>query len=203
MDDSHFNSSYFWSPVPTVQGQVEATLLLELSWNTHGIVEYAMGKDSLELIITLTVYGNTLNIVLHQTMIWPWTCFFLITPSNNLRLFGEVGLTSHKSYLTVSAWWGEGWLDHTITPVPLLSHLLNPSLFLCFHLLFASHHAFVLSSLPLPSSPSPVFSRNGSNPSLTPTFHSPHPALWHLLPASLLSFPFLFHPSCFINVTLI
>uniref|UniRef100_A0A672YPW6 Zinc finger protein 384 like n=1 Tax=Sphaeramia orbicularis TaxID=375764 RepID=A0A672YPW6_9TELE len=30
MDDSHFNSSYFWSPVPTVQGQVETSLLLEL-----------------------------------------------------------------------------------------------------------------------------------------------------------------------------
>lgn len=29
MEDSHFNSSYFWSPVPTVQGQVE-TLLLDL-----------------------------------------------------------------------------------------------------------------------------------------------------------------------------
>lgn len=31
MDDSHFNSSYFWCPVPTVQGQVEAILLLEHS----------------------------------------------------------------------------------------------------------------------------------------------------------------------------
>ncbi|XP_034748758.1 zinc finger protein 384a isoform X6 [Etheostoma cragini] len=28
MDDSHFNSSYFWSPVPTVQGQIENTMFL-------------------------------------------------------------------------------------------------------------------------------------------------------------------------------
>uniref|UniRef100_A0A3P8NYS7 C2H2-type domain-containing protein n=1 Tax=Astatotilapia calliptera TaxID=8154 RepID=A0A3P8NYS7_ASTCA len=28
MDDSHFNSSYFWSPVPTVQGQIENAMFL-------------------------------------------------------------------------------------------------------------------------------------------------------------------------------
>ncbi|KAM8841582.1 LOW QUALITY PROTEIN: zinc finger protein 384a [Spinachia spinachia] len=28
MDDSHFNSSYFWSPVPTVQGQLENAMFL-------------------------------------------------------------------------------------------------------------------------------------------------------------------------------
>ncbi|XP_054619478.1 zinc finger protein 384a isoform X5 [Dunckerocampus dactyliophorus] len=28
MDDSHFNSSYFWSPVPTVQGQIESAMFL-------------------------------------------------------------------------------------------------------------------------------------------------------------------------------
>ncbi|KAG5842476.1 hypothetical protein ANANG_G00178030 [Anguilla anguilla] len=29
MEDSHFNSSYFWSPVPTVQGQVWTSPLIE------------------------------------------------------------------------------------------------------------------------------------------------------------------------------
>ncbi|XP_069031954.1 zinc finger protein 384a isoform X2 [Embiotoca jacksoni] len=28
MDDSHFNSSYFWSPVPTIQGQIENAMFL-------------------------------------------------------------------------------------------------------------------------------------------------------------------------------
>ncbi|KAG9355775.1 hypothetical protein JZ751_000616 [Albula glossodonta] len=28
MEDSHFNSSYFWSPVPTVQGQIDNTMFL-------------------------------------------------------------------------------------------------------------------------------------------------------------------------------
>ncbi|CAL8373855.1 unnamed protein product [Boreogadus saida] len=28
MDDSHFNSAYFWSPVPTVQGQIENAMFL-------------------------------------------------------------------------------------------------------------------------------------------------------------------------------
>ncbi|XP_010781652.1 zinc finger protein 384a [Notothenia coriiceps] len=28
MDDSHFNSSYFWSPVHTVQGQIENAMFL-------------------------------------------------------------------------------------------------------------------------------------------------------------------------------
>ncbi|XP_078477922.1 LOW QUALITY PROTEIN: uncharacterized protein LOC144738796 [Lampetra planeri] len=31
MDDSHFNSSYFWSPVPTVQGQIENAMFLSKS----------------------------------------------------------------------------------------------------------------------------------------------------------------------------
>ncbi|XP_077446047.1 zinc finger protein 384a isoform X2 [Stigmatopora argus] len=28
MDESHFNSSYFWSPIPTVQGQIESAMFL-------------------------------------------------------------------------------------------------------------------------------------------------------------------------------
>lgn len=62
----------------------------------------------------------------------------------------------------------EGSLGHMITP--LLSHLFDPSF-----LLSASHHAFFLSSLPLPSSASLSSILHGSNLLSTPILHSPHP----------------------------
>ncbi|XP_034456763.1 zinc finger protein 384a isoform X4 [Hippoglossus hippoglossus] len=37
MDDSHFNSSYFWSPVPTVQGQIENAMFLNKAKEQLGL----------------------------------------------------------------------------------------------------------------------------------------------------------------------
>lgn len=39
MEDSHFNSSYFWSPVPTVPGQVKLQEFTLMSWYTWSCVE--------------------------------------------------------------------------------------------------------------------------------------------------------------------
>lgn len=49
MDDSHFNSSYFWSPVPTVQGQVDnliVGIVLKCTWcNGEAIITLFFGKN--------------------------------------------------------------------------------------------------------------------------------------------------------------
>ncbi|XP_053302230.1 zinc finger protein 384a isoform X1 [Pleuronectes platessa] len=37
MDDSHFNSSYFWSPIPTVQGQIENAMFLNKAKEQLGL----------------------------------------------------------------------------------------------------------------------------------------------------------------------
>ena len=65
MDDSHFNSSYFWSPVPTVQGQVETTLLLELSCNTHYITKVCVGSKKTLNFSFLEEADNCLLFMLH------------------------------------------------------------------------------------------------------------------------------------------
>lgn len=111
MDDSPFNSSYFWSPVPTVQGQVETNLLLELSWNTHGIVyvlcqkiprrDHAFGCQWPYVKPYMSVDSDLTLFIL------------LLTLSDNARL------TSHRSSVNVSADVCESLSDNIISVLPL------------------------------------------------------------------------------------
>lgn len=128
MDDSPFNSSYFWSPVPTVQGQVETNLLLELSWNTHGIVVCAMSKAT-QKGSPVWLSGPYVKSYMSDSDL---TLFILLlTLSDNARL------TSHRSCVNVSADVCESLSDNiSVSPLNIL-HLTWLLSFLTF---FSLHH---------------------------------------------------------------
>lgn len=119
MDDSPFNSSYFWSPVPTVQGQVETNLLLELSWNTHGIVVCAMSKATQK---GSPVWLSGPYVKPYMSEDSDLTLFILLlTRSDN------AGLTSHRTCVNVSADVCESLSDNiSVSPLqPLCAFILS------------------------------------------------------------------------------
>lgn len=147
MDDSPFNSSYFWSPVPTVQGQVETNLLLELSWNTHGIVVCAMSKA--------TQKGSP--VWLSGPYVKPY-----MSADTDLTLSDNARLTSHRSCVNVSAYVCESLSDNiSVSPLqPLCAFILSTFCISLDFFLFWLSSPFIIQLLPFklthPLTPLPV-----------------------------------------------
>lgn len=153
MDDSPFNSSYFWSPVPTVQGQVETNLLLELSWNTHGIVVCAMSKATQK---GSPVWLSGPYVKPYMSADSDLTLFILLlTLSDNARL------TSHRSCVNVSADVCESLSDNISVspPQPLCAFILTTFCISLDFFLFWLSSPFITwlhpSKLPRPLTPIP------------------------------------------------
>ncbi|XP_031644427.1 zinc finger protein 384 isoform X6 [Oncorhynchus kisutch] len=63
MEDSHFNSSYFWSPVPTVQGQIENAMFLnkmkeQLSPDNKGSPSFPHSSHYPTAVLTMDAGGR-------------------------------------------------------------------------------------------------------------------------------------------------
>lgn len=162
MDDSPFNSSYFWSPVPTVQGQVETNSLLEMSWKFTWSSGLCYVKRSPEGLIRLAVSGRTLKLPADSDL----TLFsLLLTLSDNYSLNLSLKLWKRECWcLREFIWWHEHFCSTSSTTLlPGFVNILRLTWLLSFLTFFSLHHHHIhLNHLLSDSSSRPI--------TLCPTF---------------------------------
>lgn len=162
MDDSPFNSSYFWSPVPTVQGQVETNSLLEMSWKFTWSSGLCYVKRSPEGLIRLAVSGRTLKLPADSDL----TLFsLLLTLSDNYSLNLSLKLWKRECWcLREFIWWHEHFcFTSSTTVLPGFVNMLRLTWLLSFLTFFSLHHHHIhLNHLLSDSSSRPI--------TLCPTF---------------------------------
>lgn len=186
MDDSPFNSSYFWSPVPTVQGQVETNSLLEMSWKFTWSSGLCYVKRSPEGLIRLAVSGRTLTLPADSDL----TLFsLLLTLSDNYSL--HLSLRPWKRecwWLREFIWWHEHFcFTSSTTLLPGFVNILRLTWLLSFLTFFSLHHHHI--------HPNHLLSGSSSQPiTLGPTFCAAFFSVWgtfHLFFPMLSAFPSL------------
>lgn len=139
MDDSPFNSSYFWSPVPTVQGQVETNSLLEMSWKFTWSSGLCYVKRSPEGLIRLAVSSRTLKLPADSDL----TLFsLLLTLSDNYSLNLSLKLWKCECWcLREFIWWHEHFcFTSSTTLLPGFVNILRLTWLLSFLTFFSLHH---------------------------------------------------------------